>query len=296
MNDPRIHHSEQGFTPRYVGEAASAIAATVAKLPAGAAAKFRALEDAAFAAEAAAGAAKARRDEKARPVATLRQAVATGTTPHPANLAYLAELEPELEHAEEVFRRFQAERVATGVAFSVIQRALEALPPNARLVEVTPPAPKKGDTVTSVRETISSLKRDANSLETSAPTTEEQMDTLRGAIAERAKAGRPRMDRSGRLRTEAAANAQAAALSVMCWTFPEIVFERMVAEGALREGGALTAAEKATHLATLRAQLFDAEVLEEALIVRDGGTRRSDADPFAILGIRVEASAKRRAA
>lgn len=295
MNDPRIHHSEQGFTPRYVGEAASAIAATVAKLPAGAAAKMRAFEDASFAAEAAAGAARAKRDEKARPVATLRQAVAQSTTPHPANLKLLAQLEPELEHAEEVLRRFQAERVATGTAFSVIQRALEALPPNARLVEVTPPAPKKGDTVTSVRETIASLKRDIAALQNSAPTREEQEATLRAAIAARGEGGRPRMDRTGRLKIESG-NAQAAALAVLCWLHPETVFQRMVEDGALREAGAVPAAEKTSALATLRAQQFEAEVLEEALIQRDGGTRRADADPLAILGIRVEASAKRRAA
>ena len=58
----------------------------------------------------------------------------------------------------------------------------------------------------------------------------------------------------------------------------------------------MSAAEKATQLADLRAGLFAAEVLEEALIQRDGGTRRADADPLAILGIRVEAGRAARVA
>ncbi|MFG1371720.1 hypothetical protein V5F32_06075 [Xanthobacter oligotrophicus] len=291
--DLRIHHSEQGFSPRYVREAAAAIAAAVAKLPQTAAAKFRQFEDAAFAAEAAAGAARAKRDEKLRPVAALRQAVAQSTTPHAANIELLA---PELEHAEEVFRRFDAERIATGAAFSGIQRALEALPPNARFVAVESSAPKKADTLTGIRETVAGLKRDIAALESSAPTIEEQEATLRAAIAQRGEAGRPRMDRTGRLKITDGSNAMAAALAVACWLDPEAVLRRMVEDGALREGGTVPAGEKTAHLATLRAQLFEAEVLEEALIQRDGGSRRNDADPFAILGIRVEAGAKRRAA
>ena len=58
----------------------------------------------------------------------------------------------------------------------------------------------------------------------------------------------------------------------------------------------MPAAEKATQLADLRARLFEAEGLEETLLLRDGGTRRADADPFAVLGVRVEVSAKARAA
>ncbi|MFG1277471.1 hypothetical protein [Xanthobacter autotrophicus] len=296
MNDPRLNHHVQEFTPLYVREAATAIAATVAKLPPAAAAKFRAFEDAAFAATAAADAARAKRDEKARPVTTLREAVARSADPHPANLKLLAQFEPELEHREEVLRRFQAERISTGMAFSAIQRVLEELPPNARFVEVTPPAPKKGETLAAARETIAGLKGNIAALEHSAPTVEEQEATLRAAIAKRGEAGRPRMDRTGRLKTDAAATAQAAALAVACWLHPEAVFERMVAGGALRDGGTMSAAEKAAALATLRASLFEAEVLEEALIQRDGGTRRNDADPFAILGIRVEVGTRARAA
>ncbi|MFG1377888.1 hypothetical protein [Xanthobacter autotrophicus] len=296
MNDPRLTHRVQEFTPLYVREARDALAATVARLPPAAAAKFRAFEDAAFAAEAAADAARAKRDEKARPVTTLREAMARSDTPHPANLKLLAQLEPELEHREEVLRRFQAERISTGMAFSAIQRALEELPPNARIVEVPAPEPKKGQTLTTVRETVAGLKRDIAALQNTAPTREEQEAALRAAIAARGEAGRPRMDRTGRLRIEAVSNAMSAALAVACWLHPEAVFERMVAEGALREGGTIPAAEKTAHLATLRAQLFEAEVLEEALLQRDGGTRRADADPFAVLGVRVEASAKRRAA
>lgn len=294
MTDPRLNHRVQEFTPRYVGEARDALAATVAKLPPAAAAKFRQFEDAAFAAEAAAGAARAKRDEKARPVTTLREAMARSDSPHPANLKLLAELEPAREHAEELFRRFDTERIATGVAFGGIQRVLEDLPPNARLVEVTPPAPKKGDTLTSVREAIAGLKRDIAALQNSAPTREEQEAALRAAIAKRGEAGRPSMDRTGRLRIEAVSNAMSAALAVACWLDPEGVLKRMAAEGALREGGTVPAAEKAAHLTPLRASLFEAEVLEEALLQRDGGTRRNDADPFAILGVKVEASAKRR--
>lgn len=294
--DPRLNHRVLEFTPAYVGEARDALAATVAKLPPAAAAKFRAFEDAAFAATAAAGAARAKRDEKLKPVAALREAMARSDSPHPANLKLLAELEPAREHAEELFRRFDAERIATGVAFSGIQRALEALPPNARLVEATAPEPKKSQMLSSVRETIAGMTRDIAALQNSAPTREEQEAALRAAIAARGEAGRPRKDRSGRLRTEAAANAQASALAVMCWLHPEAVFERMVAEGALRQGGTVPAAEKAAALETLHASLFEAEVLEEALIQRDGGTRRNDVDPLAVLGVRVEASAKRRAA
>lgn len=296
MNDPRLNHHVQEFTPAYVHEARDALAATVTRLPPAAAAKYRTFEDAAFAAEAAAGAAKAKRDEKLKPVEMLRKGMAQSETPHPANRKLLAELEPELEHAEELFRRFDAERIATGMAFSGIERALEALPPNARLVEVTPPAPKKGDTLAGVRETVAGLKRDIHALETSAPTTEEQEAALRAAIAKRGEAGRPSMDRNGRLRTEASTNASAAALAVACWLHPEAVFEKMVGEGALREGGTVPAAEKTAALATLRTSLFEAELLEEALLLRDGGTRRNDADPLAILGVRVEASTKRRAA
>lgn len=296
MIDPRLNHSEQGFPPRYATEARDALAATIAKLPLSAAARFRQFEGAAFAAEAAAGAAKARRDEKARPVATLREAMARSDAPHPSNLAYLAELEPELEHVEELLRRFQAERIAASVAFGGIRRALEALPSNTRLVEVPAPELKKGMTLTAAREAVASLKRDIHALETSAPTIEEQEAVLRAAIAKRGEIGRPRMDRSGRLRTEAAANAQASALAVACWLDPEGVFEQMVADGALREGGSMSAAEKAAALATLRTSLFEAEVLEEALVQRDGGTRRPDADAFAILGVRVEAGRAARAA
>lgn len=295
MIDPRLNHSEQGFPPRYIAEARDALAATIAKLPSTAAAKLREFEDAALAAEGAVAAARAKRDEKLRPVTMLRQSVAQSTTPHPANLERLAQLEPELEHREEVLRRFQAERVAVGVLFGGIQRALEALPPSARLVAVELPEPKKA-TLTSIRETIVSLKGDIRALETSTATREEQEAVLRAAIAKRGEIGRPRMDRSGRLRTEAAANAQAAALAVACWLDPEGVFERMVAEGALREGGTMSAAEKAAALTTLRASLFEAEVLEEVLIQRDGGTRRADADPLAVLGVRVEAGRAARAA
>ncbi|MBB6307295.1 hypothetical protein [Xanthobacter tagetidis] len=294
--DPRLNHRVQEFAPAYVREAAAAIAATVAKLPQSAAAKFRQFEEAAFAAEAAAGAARAKRDEKLRPISALRQAVAQSTTPHPANIALLEELTPELEHAEELFSRFNAERISTGAAFSAIQRALEALPPNARFVAVESSAPKKADTLIAVRETIAGLKRDIHALESSAPTTEEQEATLRAAIAKRGEAGRPRMDRTGRLKTDATATAQAAALAVACWLNPEGVFARMVEDGALREGGSLSAAEKAAALTTLRASLFEVELLEEALLQRDGGTRRADADPLAILGIRVEAGRAARAA
>lgn len=296
MNDPRLNHRVQEFTPAYVREASASIASAVAKLPPSAAARFRQFEGAAFAAEAAAGAAKARREEKARPVATLREAMARSDAPHPANLELLAQLEPELEHVEELLRRFKADSIAANAIYGGIQRALEGLPPNARFAAAEPPAPKKGDTLTSVRETIAGLKRDIAALEHSAPTIEEQEATLRAAIAKRGEIGRPRLDRSGRLRTEAAANAQAAALAVACWLDPEGVFEQMVADGALREGGSMSAAEKATQLADLRAGLFAAEVLEEALIQRDGGTRRADADAFAILGVRVEAGRAARAA
>lgn len=296
MNDPRLYHSEQGFPPRYVAEARDALAATVAKLPPLAAARFRQLEDAALAGEGAVAAARAKREEVVRPVTELRMSVAQSTTPHPANLERLAQLEAQLEHREEVLRRFQAERIAANVQHSGIRRALEALPSNTRLVEVPAPELKKSQTLASARETVAALKRDIHALETSAPTTEEQAATLRAAIAKRGEIGRPRIDRSGRLRTEAAANAQAAALAVMCWAFPEAVFERMVAEGALREGGTMSAAEKTAAVAALRTSLFEAEILEEALVQRDGGTRRNDADPFAILGIRVEADTKARAA
>ena len=296
MNDPRLNHSEQGFPPRYATEARDALAATIAKLPQSAAAKLREFEDAALSSEGAVRVAQERRNEKLRPITMLRQAVAQSTTPHPANLERLSQLEPELEHVEEMLRRFQAERAAANMLFGGIQRALEGLPPNARFAVAEPPAPKKGDTLTSVRETIAGLKRDIHALETSAPTIEEQEAVLRAAIAKRGEIGRPRMDRSGRLRTEAAANAQAAALAVACWLDPEGVFEQMVADGALREGGSMSAAEKATQLADLRAGLFAAEVLEEALIQRDGGTRRADADPLAILGIRVEAGRAARVA
>ncbi|GLI21183.1 DNA repair exonuclease SbcCD ATPase subunit [Xanthobacter flavus] len=295
MNDPRLNHHVQEFTPAYVREASASIASAVAKLPPSAAARFRQFEGAAFAAEAAAGAAKARREEKARPVATLREAMARSDAPHPANLELLAQLEPELEHVEELLRRFKADSIAANAIYGGIQRALEALPSNARLVEVPAPELKKA-TLTAARETVAALKRDIHALETSAPTTEEQAATLRAAIAKRGEIGRPRLDRSGRLRTEAAANAQAAALAVMCWAFPEAVFERMVAEGALREGGTMSAAEKTAAVAALRTSLFEAEILEEALVQRDGGTRRNDADPFAILGIRVEVGTKARAA
>jgi len=296
MIDPRLNHSEQGFPPRYVAEARDALAATVAKLPPLAAARFRQLEDAALAAEGAVAAARAKREEVVRPVTELRMSVAQSTTPHPANLERLGQVETELEHREEVLRRFQAERVATNAAFGGIRRALEALPSNTRLVEVPAPELKKGMTLTAAREAVASLKRDIDALETSAPTTEEQEAVLRAAIAARAEAGRPRMDRAGRLKIAPTANAQAAALAVACWLDPEGVFEQMVADGALRDGGTLTAAEKTAASATLRASLFAAEVLEEALIQRDGGTRRADADPLAILGIRVEAGRAARAA
>lgn len=288
MIDPRLNHSEQGFPPRYASEARAALAATIAKLPPLAAARFRQLEDAALAGEGAVAAARAKREEVVRPVTELRTSVAQSTTPHPANLERLGQLEAELERREEVLRRFQAERITANVAFGGIQRALEALPSNARLVEGPAPELKKA-TLVGVRETVASLKRDIHALENSAPTIEEQEAALRAAIAARAEAGRPRMDRAGRLKIAPTANAQSAALAVACWAFPEAVFERMVSEGALREGGAVTAAEKAAALATLRTSLFEAEVLEEALIQRDGSTRRNDADPFAILGIRVEA-------
>jgi len=296
MNDPRLNHSEQGFPPRYVAEARDALAATVAKLPPAAAAKLREFEDAALAGEGAVGAARAKRDEVVRPVTELRTTVAQSTAPHPGNLERLAQLEAELEHREEVLRRFQTERIAANVAFGGIHRALEALPSNARLVAVPAPEPKKGQTLTSVRETIVGLKGDIHTLETSAPTIEEQEAALRAAIAKRGEGGRPRMDRTGRLKTDATATAQAAALAVACWLDPEGVFERMVAEGALREGGSLSAAEKAGALTTLRASLFEAELAEEVLLQRDGGIRRADADPFAILGIRVEAGRAARAA
>ncbi|UDQ87414.1 hypothetical protein LJE71_13960 [Xanthobacter autotrophicus] len=296
MIDPRLNHSEQGFPPRYVAEARDALAAAVAKLPSTAAARLRQIEDAALAGEGAVAAARAKRDEVARPVAELRTTVAQSTAPHPGNLERLAQLEAELEHREEVLRRFQAERIAANVAFGGIHRALEALPSNARLVAVPAPEPKKGQTLTSVRETIVGLKGDIHTLETSAPTIEEQEAALRAAIAARAEAGRPRLDRAGRLKIAPTANAQSAALAVACWAFPEAVFERMVAEGALRESGAMPAAEKATQLADLRARLFEAEVLEETLLLRDGGTRRNDADPFAVLGVRVEVGVKARAA
>jgi len=296
MIDPRLNHSEQGFPPRYATEARDALAATIAKLPQSAAAKLREFEDAALSSEGAVRVAQERRNEKLRPITMLRQAVAQSTTPHPANLERLSQLEPELEHVEEMLRRFQAERAAANMLFGGIQRALEALPSNARLVQVPAPEPKKGMTLTAAREAVTSLTRDIHALETSAPTTEEQAATLRAAIAKRGEAGRPRMDRTGRLKTDAAATAQAAALAVMCWAFPEAVFERMVEDGALREGGSLSAAEKAAALATLRASLFETELLEEALIQRDGGTRRPDADAFAILGVRVEAGRAARAA
>lgn len=295
MIDPRLNHSEQGFPPRYVAEARDALAATVAKLPPLAAARFRQLEDAALAAEGAVAAARAKREEVVRPVTELRMSVAQSTTPHPADLERLGQVETELEHREEVLRRFQAERVATNAAFGGIRRALEALPSNARFVEVPAPEPKKA-TLVGVRETVAGLKRDIHALENSAPTIEEQEAVLRAAIAKRGEIGRPRLDRSGRLRTEAAANAQAAALAVACWLNPEDVFARMVEDGALREGGAMSAAEKAAALTTLHTSLFEAEVLEEALVQRDGGTRRPDADAFAILGIRVEAGRAARAA
>lgn len=295
MSHPILNHHVQEFTPSYVREAATAIAATVAKLPPAAAARFRQFEDVAFAAEAAAGAARAKRDEKARPVAKLREAMARSTAPHPANLELLAQLAPALEHAEELFRRFDAERIATGVAFGSIQSVLEELPPNARLAAAEAPALKKSDTLAGVRETVGGLKRDIAALEHSAPTREEQEAALRAAIAKRAEAGRPRLDRSGRLKIEAVSNAMSAALAVACWLHPEAVFEKMVAEGALRQGGTVPADQKASALATLRAQLFEAEVLEEALLQRDGGNRRNDTDPLAVLGVRVEASAKRRA-
>lgn len=294
--DPRLNHSEQGFPPRYATEARAALAATIAKLPPAAAASLRQIEDAALAGEGAVAAARAKRDEVARPVAELRTTVAQSTAPHPGNLERLAQLEAELEHREEVLRRFQAERIAANVAFGGIHRALEALPSNARLVAVPAPEPKKGMTLTAARETVASLKRDIHALENSAPTIEEQEAALRAAIAARAEAGRPRMDRAGRLKIAPTANAQSAALAVACWLDPEAVFETMKQDGALREGGAMSAAEKAAALATLRTSLFEAEMLEEALIQRDGGTRRTDADPFAILGIRVEAGRAARAA
>jgi len=287
---PSTEHHETVAWPGYTREAP-----TIAKLPSTAAAKLREFEDAALAAEGAVAAARAKRDEKLRPVTMLRQSVAQSTTPHPANLERLAQLEPELEHREEVLRRFQAERIAANVLHSGIRRALEALPPSARLVAVELPEPKKA-TLVGVRETVASLKRDIATLENSAPTIEEQTDALRAAIAEKAKAGQPRFRRDGGLKVSATTNPSNAALGLLCWLDPEGVLARMVESGALRDGGTLTAAEKAAQLADLRARLFEAEVLEETLLLRDGGTRRADADPFAVLGVRVEVGVKRQAA
>ncbi|MFS8041407.1 MULTISPECIES: hypothetical protein [Xanthobacter] len=42
--------------------------------------------------------------------------------------------------------------------------------------------------------------------------------------------------------------------------------------------------------------MFEAELTEEALLQRDGGTRRAEADPLVILGVKVEAGTKARAA
>lgn len=296
MIDPRLNHSEQGFPPRYVAEARDALAATVAKLPQIAAAKLREFEDAALAAEGALRAAQERRNELARPVTALRQAVAESDAPNAATVQHLAELEPEFEHREEVLLRFRAASVAANVVLGTITRALSELPRTACFVAVEAPEPKKAATLTAARETVAGLKRDIHTLENSGATREEQEAALRAAIAKRGEAGRPRMDRTGRLKIEATATAQAAALAVACWLDPEGVFERMVAEGALREGGTLTAAEKAAQLADLRARLFEAEALEETLLLRDGGTRRADADPFAVLGVRVEVGVKRQAA
>lgn len=288
---PSTEHHETVAWPGYTREKP-----TVAKVPLAAAARLREFEDAALAAEGAVRMAQERRNEKLRAVTTLRQAVAQSATPHPVNLAHLAELEPELEHLDEVLRRFQAERAAANVVFGGIQRALEALPSNACLVEVPAPEPKKGTTLTNVRETVASLKRDIAALETSAPTREEQTDALRAAIAEKAKTGQPRFKRDGGLKVSATTNPSNAALGLLCWLDPEGVLARMVESGALRDGGTLTAAEKAAQLADLRARLFEVEVLEETLLLRDGGTRRADADPFAVLGVRVEVGVKRQAA
>lgn len=288
---PSTEHHETVAWPGYTREKPAA-----AKLPPAAAARLREFEDAALAAEGAVRMAQERRNEKLRAVTALRQAVAKSTTPHPVNLAHLAELEPELEHLDEVLRRFQAERAAANMLFGGIQRALEALPPSARLVAVETTEPKKGQTLTSVRETLASLKRDIHALETSAPTTEEQTDALRAAIAEKAKAGQPRFKRDGGLKVSATTNPSNAALALACWLNPEGVLARMVEDGALHAGGSMPAAEKATQLADLRARLFEAELAEEVVIQRDGGIRRADADPLAILGVRVEVSAKARAA
>lgn len=294
MADPRLDYREHSIPPIYVREDKAHTAATTAKLPAAAAAKLRAFEDAALAAEGALQAAQERRNELARPVMELRRAVAEAETPHAGNVQHLAELEPEFEHREEVLLRFRAASIAANAVLGNITRALADLPRTACITEASAPELKKAATLTSVRETVASVKRDIHALETSAPTIEEQEAALRAAIAKRGEAGRPRMDRTGRLKTDAAATAQAAALAVACWLDPEGVFETMVQDGALREGGTMSVDEKAATLATLRTSLFEAELLEEALVVREGGTRRNDADPFAILGVLVEAGAKAR--
>ena len=294
MIDPRLDYREHSIPPTYVREDKAHTAAITAKLPAAAAAKLRAFEDAALAAEGALQAAQERRNELARPVMELRRAVAESDAPNPVTVQHLAELEPEFEHREEVLLRFRAASIAANAVLGNITRALADLPRTACFVEASAPEAKKGQTLTSVRETVANVTRDIHALNTSAPTTEEQEAALKAAIAKRGEIGRPRMDRSGRLRTEAAANAQAAALAVACWLDPEGVFARMVEDGALREGGTVSASEKAAALATLRASLFEAELLEEALIQRDGGARRNDADPFAVLGVRVEVGAKAR--
>ncbi|MDI4656570.1 hypothetical protein [Xanthobacter autotrophicus] len=291
---PSFEHHETVAWPSYTREKS-----TIA-LPPAAAAKLRAFEDESFASEAAARAARKRRDEVLRPVIELRRAVAEGSrdsaSPHPVNVSELARLEQELEHREETLRRFQSAQREAGGPLARIRQALDTLPAGTVLVAVEAREPKKGATLVTVRETVAGLKRDIAKLEHSAPTVQEQMDALRGAIAEKAKAGRPRMDRSGGLKVSAFTNSGTAALSVLCWYDAEGVLKRLVEDGLLHEAGAVPAAEKTAALETLHANLFEAEVLEEALIQRDGGTRRADADSLAVLGLRVEAGAKRRAA
>lgn len=260
----------------------------ISLLPPAAAAKFRGFTDDFRAAQAAADAARERLDALSRPLGALRTAVADAerrdVAPNPDTLAELSRLTREEEHRLETLRRHQADATRLAPIINGVERWLGSLPAGAVIADATAPEVKKGATLQLLRADIEALVSDIEALAAAPPTRSEQEATLKAEIARLGTAGRPVLRRGGGLKVTPGVSP----LAVACWLDPEAVFARLAEEGAIREGGTLSAQEKAAQLADLRTRLLKAERVEEALVVKEGGTRRRDADPRAVLGVEVQ--------
>lgn len=82
------------------------------------------------------------------------------------------------------------------------------------------------------------------------------------------------------------------AFGFMAWAYPDPLIKRLEAKIDALPGKGLSVKEKQAKRVELEAKTLEAEYLEEALILRDGGNRRPDANPMAVLQLKPKEPAK----